>query len=297
MGLIALDCTKCGARLEVSEENSTYTCKYCHAEHERALSENMAPTPSTLQVMAERSIANEEYGRAMQFIEQGLSIDPHHVGLQALNTKAQNGLASLSESRASQTAEELQKIRDLGEAEQYYIQAEFINITLQANRKVYGSNNGFSVANPADVDLALQYIERSLELFPENPVYLNLKALLLWEGKGDKESAAVLFQKAAALSPRDINIQNNLNALTSSSCFVATAAFGTPFACEVALLRSWRDNCLLMTMCGKWFVTFYYRISPPIASFIATRPILMRLVRLALMPLVARLKKISLQTP
>lgn len=291
MGLIALECTKCGARFEVDEGASNYTCKYCHTAHERDYSNGAAPTPHSLRVMAERAITNAEFGKAMQFVEQGLTIAPHHAELLSLEIKVRDGLSSLSENHLTQTSEELKQIENLGEAEQYHLQAQFILSELQANKKFYGSNSALTGATPANVDLALQYIDRSLELFPDNPVYLNLKALLLWEGKGAKETAATLFEKAAALNPRDINIQNNLNAIKSSGCFIATAAFGTPFALEVDVLRTWRDQRLLKSSLGRRFVAFYYRMSPPVANLIATRPVVKCVIRWLLSPLVKKLAR------
>lgn len=291
MGLIALDCTKCGARLEIDEGASTYTCKYCHTAHERDYSNGAAPTPHSLRVMAERAIANAEFGKAMQFIEQGLVIDPHHAELLGLEIKAREGLASLAENHLTQTAEELKQIGNLEEAKQYHLQAQFILNELQANKKVYGSNSALTGATPANVDLALQYIDRCLELFPDSPVYLNLKALLLWEGKGAKGEAAALLEKAAVLNPRDINIQNNLKALKSSACFIATAAFGTPFALEVDVLRTWRDQHLVTSSLGRRLVALYYRMSPPVADFIATRPAFKRVTRWLLTPLVKKLAR------
>ena len=78
---------------------------------------------------------------------------------------------------------ELTEIEKQQEAEQYHLKALFILHELQANKQVYGSNSALTGAKPANVSLALQYIDRSLDLFPENGVYLNLKAILLWEGK------------------------------------------------------------------------------------------------------------------
>lgn len=49
-------------------------------------------------------------------------------------------------------------------------------------------------------------------------------------------------------------------------CFIATAAFGTPFAEEINVLRIWRDDWLLKNRLGVIFVRFYYKISPPIAN-------------------------------
>ena len=49
-------------------------------------------------------------------------------------------------------------------------------------------------------------------------------------------------------------------------CFIATAAFGTPFAKEIKVLRNWRDDWLLKNKIGTIFVQLYYQFSPPIAN-------------------------------
>lgn len=71
-----------------------------------------------------------------------------------------------------------------------------------------------------------------------------------------------------------------------SSCFIATAAFGTPMAAEVMQLRYFRDGFLLKRGWGRWFVQFYYAHSPPIADFIRARNWLRAVVRVALKPLI-----------
>ncbi len=58
----------------------------------------------------------------------------------------------------------------------------------------------------------------------------------------------------------------------SSSCFIATAAYGTPLAAELDTLRGIRDAKLLTNPLGAAFTDAYYRLSPPAADFIATRP-------------------------
>jgi tetratricopeptide (TPR) repeat protein len=287
MGFIAIDCQKCGANLDVDEAATTYTCKYCSTVYERGYLNSASPTPLTIGVMAERAITNFEFGKALQFIEQGLVIDPQNKYLLELEEKAKAGLSILAEGHAAQAQKDLKTIQDTSEAEQYKLQAEFILHELQANIQVYGSNSALSGATPANIDIALQYIDRSLELFPDNPVYLNLKALLLMEGKGIKQQAVQLLEKAASINPRDINIQHNLKAAkSSSSCFVATAAFGSPMAPEVRTLRLWRDERLKTSALGRKFVKTYYYFSPPLARLISNHPILKRTARLLLTPLV-----------
>ncbi|RXT07015.1 immune inhibitor A domain-containing protein [Ammoniphilus sp. CFH 90114] len=75
-------------------------------------------------------------------------------------------------------------------------------------------------------------------------------------------------------------------AVVIDECFIATAAFGSKFQPEVALLRLFRDQYLLQSSVGKAFVELYYTYSPPIAQFIANSEILKLLVRLVLMPVV-----------
>lgn len=278
-GLVALECTTCGAKLSVNAADDAYTCRYCGTSHQRTAAGTQGPTPQSLQIMARRAIERGEYGKAMQFIEEALAIDPHDSDLLTLEEQVRHKLASLADSHISDMADELAQIQDLEEAEQYCLKAEFILHELQANVEVYGSNSAFSGATPADVDLALQYINRSLELFPDNTKYLNLKALFLWEGKGQKDAAASLLERAAALNPRDITIQHNLKRLKSSPCFIATAAFGTPCAAEVDSLRVWRDERLASSAIGRLVIAIYGHVSPPIARFIAPRPQIQRLVR------------------
>lgn len=70
-------------------------------------------------------------------------------------------------------------------------------------------------------------------------------------------------------------------------CFIATAAYGTPMAEEVRILREFRDRYLVNTATGRAAVDAYYRISPPLAEFISGHPGLTPAVRLGLMPVVA----------
>lgn len=74
-------------------------------------------------------------------------------------------------------------------------------------------------------------------------------------------------------------------------CFIATAAYGTPFAQEIDALRDLRDNTLQNNALGRAFVKTYYTLSPPIADFIRNKPALRKIVRTILKPIVALAKK------
>lgn len=189
---------------------------------------------------------------------------------------------------------DLKKIESLSEAESCHLQAQFIFNELSANLKAYGSNSALRGANPANVGLALEYIDRSLELEPENPIYLNLKGLLIWNGLGDKGLAKPFIEKAAKLDPKNITIQHNLKSLQDpNGCFIATAAFGTPLAYEVNELRYWRDTSLTNHLLGKLIIQFYYKVSPPIAKSIKKSQITRSFIRLLLKPVIRYVSKVN----
>ena len=72
----------------------------------------------------------------------------------------------------------------------------------------------------------------------------------------------------------------NLNDLLAYfGCFVATAAYGTSTAEQIDVLREFRDEVLLKNALGSVSVTLYYRLSPPVADFIAGNEAVRTLVR------------------
>ncbi|MBN1445849.1 MAG: hypothetical protein JW957_07065, partial [Candidatus Omnitrophica bacterium] len=71
----------------------------------------------------------------------------------------------------------------------------------------------------------------------------------------------------------------------SGSCFIATAAFGSPYEKHVKTFRNFRDRRLLTNKPGRAFVRWYYRHSPSYADYIRRRPAARVLVRTLLRPL------------
>jgi hypothetical protein len=70
----------------------------------------------------------------------------------------------------------------------------------------------------------------------------------------------------------------------SGGCFIATAAFGSPMAPQVQLLREVRDTYLLTNGPGRAVVQAYYAVSPPIADVISRSEVLRAAVRFGLLP-------------
>ena len=72
----------------------------------------------------------------------------------------------------------------------------------------------------------------------------------------------------------------------SDDCFIATAAFGSPFAVKIDLLRSFRDIYLMQSSLGRKAVDFYYRNAEPWAAWIAKHESVRAFVRLLLAPVI-----------
>jgi hypothetical protein len=69
-------------------------------------------------------------------------------------------------------------------------------------------------------------------------------------------------------------------------CFIATAAYGSPLAAEVRILRELRDTYLLKNIFGKTIVFLYYKYSPTLAHHISRHHMARKAIRVCLYPLV-----------
>ena len=82
-----------------------------------------------------------------------------------------------------------------------------------------------------------------------------------------------------------------------AGCFIATAAYGTPMAEDIQVLRDFRDEYLLTSPLGQALVGIYYRVSPPMAEFMAEHPSLKPVVRAGLLPVAAMSTVVVNTTP
>ncbi|MHC1625354.1 MAG: CFI-box-CTERM domain-containing protein, partial [Methermicoccaceae archaeon] len=78
-------------------------------------------------------------------------------------------------------------------------------------------------------------------------------------------------------------------------CFIATAAYGTPYAEEVVYLRAWRDQSLSKSRAGRTLIESYYLISPSIAKIVEKSELFRRVIRAGLRPLIRYVKRKNLR--
>ena len=98
----------------------------------------------------------------------------------------------------------------------------------------------------------------------------------LWDGW----KAIVEAHNAGLLSDDEAN----------SDCFIATAAYGTPFDPKINVLRNWRDDSLRNLSLGRLFIRIYYFTSPPVANVVARSGFLRLCVRVVISPIIYLLK-------
>jgi len=80
------------------------------------------------------------------------------------------------------------------------------------------------------------------------------------------------------------------NSSGSSSCFIATACFGSANDSTVLIYRNYRESVLKKSSLGRRVVLIYYKLSPQIADYLRGHPSALRLVRRGLFKLSEYLK-------
>jgi uncharacterized repeat protein (TIGR02543 family) len=88
-------------------------------------------------------------------------------------------------------------------------------------------------------------------------------------------SPATSFQMPGA----DVTVTAVFEVAGGGGCFIATAAYGSPTAEQLDVLREFRDVVLLESAVGSQFVDLYYKLSPPVADFISGNSLLRTVVR------------------
>lgn len=104
-----------------------------------------------------------------------------------------------------------------------------------------------------------------------------LKCGYIWNTKYSKIPAICPSCKCKIFNSS--NYENITPQKVNSGCFIATAVYGSPLAKEINILRKWRDISLNRNLFGRFCVSSYYKISPPIADYILKKETLKALIR------------------
>jgi len=84
----------------------------------------------------------------------------------------------------------------------------------------------------------------------------------------------------------------------NGGCLIATATFGSELAPQVQMLREIRDNSLLQTQSGQYFMKgfnqFYYSFSPAVADYERENPVFKEAIKIVITPLISSLSILNL---
>ena len=156
-----------------------------------------------------------------------------------------------------------------------------------------------SVRPSATFDQTLQYLRSSVIPFLSGSGCAQSEAFSTQCGAGMLDADKLLSVAGVGFSdlptnPRPDPVGPPLENSSSGGCFIATAAFGTPLAKEVQVLRTFRDNVLLSSAIGSAFVHWYYDFSPPVADVIRHSENLRALTRAVLLPVISAVRNPTL---
>jgi uncharacterized repeat protein (TIGR02543 family) len=158
------------------------------------------------------------------------------------------------------------------------------DVTVTANFEVGGAYTLNIVASPVmggtpyDVTDASPYNEG--EVVSIQAVAASGYEFAGWAAPAGSFANAYVAATTFTMPGQDVTVTATFQVTsTSSGCFIATAAYGSPNAEQIDVLREFRDGALLESAAGSQFVDLYYRLSPPIAGFISEDSFLTTLVR------------------
>lgn len=150
---------------------------------------------------------------------------------------------------------------------------------------------------------AIQFLEENIQqvsYLPSSPMISSLLELGNLHVGSDTQKALTCFRAIVAAEPVIRSGDNRLEARSremaqhnvkvcearlkpkdKAGCFIATAVYGSETAREVAILREYRETCLIRTPLGRILVTMYYVLSPAVARLLSKMKWLAWIFRLA----------------
>jgi glucose/arabinose dehydrogenase len=109
----------------------------------------------------------------------------------------------------------------------------------------------------------------------------------------DEQNRAERQEFADKIEEKGSEVISDIEETAGGGCLIATATFGSELAPQVQELRELRDNKLLQTKSGKYFMNsfneFYYSFSPLIADYERENPVFRETIKIGITPMISSL--------
>lgn len=309
MSFKAAKCPNCAGDIQVPDDRDTAKCMYCGSDIVvREAIKLAGKNINNIWEMAKTALEAGNQQEGLNYINSYLEEDQNNA--EVWNLKAQlvclkydyvdiSKVHSQVESymaKAIAIDEKYKKILESYEIQLAESLISYINSIIESYKEINFKANtgGFYGVYYADAPEAKEKLKS--ELYRVVISYLSiLPKSYLKKALPKLKEINEWFRKEGSNAPvLDIILKeydSNYVAPPAKTCFIATAAYGSPMVYEVTLLREFRDKYLEKTICGNLFIRFYYQISPAIAMVISKSKILKSITRLILKPIILMVKK------
>jgi hypothetical protein len=139
----------------------------------------------------------------------------------------------------------------------------------------------------AEQFMLYQKIKQEIELDPDDLEFAEAKAILekshqaIIDNSDDPTFRELVsnYEKCCSYEKFLVPSKGVSISSSSSSCFIATAAYSTSAHPDIDTFRNFRDKKLLTNPVGQGLVSLYYKISPSIANYVKRQPVIKSFLR------------------
>jgi len=140
----------------------------------------------------------------------------------------------------------------------------------------------------AEQFIVYQKLKQEIELDPDDIEFAEAKAILekshraIIDNSDDPTFKELVSNYEKCCSYEKFLVPSKgvtISSSSSSSCFIATAAYSTSAHPDIDTFRNFRDKKLLTNPVGQALVSLYYKISPSIANYVKRQPVIKSFLR------------------
>lgn len=322
MTFTAAKCPNCAGDIQVPDDRDAVKCMYCGSDivvREAIKAAAAGINLENLLRLADEATNSANYTEAYSYYTKILETDPNNyrawygkaisAGWQSTlaNIRLPETISGIESSLKNAPENEKNELKEKAALSLNQLAIAIYNlaydnftkyITLESHREFNSRMQLIitvleiaSIYKPDDQQILKNTIEVLQTLMKEHTDKNTFRTVLL-----TADSYNDMANKIQVVKKKLQQLDPNYNIEVPSynkSCFIATAAYGSPMAPDVITLREFRDHFLETSHWGQTFVKIYYYLSQPIAGLVSKSEGLKTMTRLLLKPLIYMIKRLG----